>query len=91
MTEAQPIFQDEVAKLNEIRQSIVKKVQEAVGGQMPPSVSNATAVMLQHLDTGYLWLTQVEQFVHMNSAANVEKVAGEAIAKGDVTLMDGGK
>lgn len=85
------MFSDEVLKLNEVRQGIIKKINDATGGQMAASVNNATRVMLEHFDTGYLWLTQVEQFIIMTGAENVEAVAEQALANGNVQVVDGGK
>jgi len=87
----QGMFSAEVAKLNEVRQGLAKKIQQsATDGQLPASVAQTSGIMFQYFDTAYLWMTQVEQFIHMNSPENVERVANEKIASGDVTVVDGG-
>jgi len=54
-----------------------------------PAVMQAARLCMEHLDTSYLWLTQVDFFAKQASPESIDAVVSEAAAEGKITAFPG--
>lgn len=64
------------------------KILEAVKGAGSPSVLHTAQVTIDHLDTTYLWMSQLAHFLHMTGEAGVEQAVSEAAERGRIIQGD---
>jgi len=75
-----------VQLMSRAKQGLAKRITEL---PQTPAVVQAARLCVEHLDTSYLWLTQVDFFAKQASPENVDAVVAEAAAEGKVTVFPG--
>lgn len=79
---------DEIAKqMGEVKRGIMDAFVKD-GKLKSPAVAHSVQLVVDHLDSAYLWLSQAAQLAQMVSEPVVEKVVQDASRQGKIQVLE---